>query len=285
MLGSLSTPSFAPSVVKTEAVSTVNLQETIQGYFQESQKTFEKMMKREMEMFTSQLAQRGLPQQSALQNYQQGGPPRDHMHRYQDNQRVQLADITCYFCWELGHMLNNCEHFLEFLTKGWIIRSLSSQGFQLPSSEVLPREINTSTAPRFQIKVYWAQKSRKQAIQVQLFIDDVEAEREGLIAMGPPPSSWYGHLTMDVYQQQMQSHGLRDNLITGLHHKLLNLRTKVAHLKSGPGSTQLASPSVPAPIASLSVAPAMSSTPKGGPQSVFTINDMTKLLKFTEKTC
>ena len=87
-LSSLSAPSFAPSVVKTKAVSTTNLQETIQGYFQESQKTFEKMMKREMETFTSQLAQRSLPQQSAPQgyNYQQGGPPRDHMHRQQDNQ-------------------------------------------------------------------------------------------------------------------------------------------------------------------------------------------------------
>ena len=60
---------------------------------------------------------------------------------------------------------------------------------------------------------------RKQAIQVQLFIDDVEAEREGLIAMGPP----------HVYQPQMQAHSLRDNLIAGLHHKLSNLRTEVAH--------------------------------------------------------
>ena len=98
-----------------------------------------------------------------------------------------------------------------------------------PCGEVLPREINTSTAPRFWIEAYWAQKSRKQAIQVQLFIDDVEAVREGLIAMGPSPSSWYGHLTMDVYQQQIQTHGLRDNLIAGLHHELLNLRTEVAH--------------------------------------------------------
>ena len=147
-LGSLSAPSFAPSVVKTKVVSTVNLHETIHGYFQESQKTFEKMMKKEMETSTSQLAQWSLPQQSALQsyNYRQGGPPRDHVHRQQDNQQGQLADITCHFCRELGHMLNNCEHFLEFLTKGWIIRSLSSRGFQLPSSEVLPREINTSTA-------------------------------------------------------------------------------------------------------------------------------------------
>ena len=126
-LGSSSTPSFAPSVVKTEAVSAANLQETIQGYFQESQKTFEKMMKKEMETFTSQLAQWRLPQQVAPQNYnyQQGGPPRDHVHRQQDNQQGQLADITCHFCWELGHMLTNCEHFLEFLTKGWIIQSPS----------------------------------------------------------------------------------------------------------------------------------------------------------------
>ena len=87
-LGSSSTPSFAPSVVKTEAVSTVNLQEAIQGYFQELQKTFEKMMKREMETFTSQLAQQSLPQQSAPQNYnyRQGGPLRDHVHIQQDNQ-------------------------------------------------------------------------------------------------------------------------------------------------------------------------------------------------------
>ena len=123
-LGSSSAPSVTPSVVKTKAVSTTNLQERIQGYFQELQKTFEKMMKKEMETFTSQCAQQSLPQQSAPQshNYQQGGPPRDHVHRQQDNQRGQLADITCHFCWELGHMLNNCEHFLEFLTKGWIIR-------------------------------------------------------------------------------------------------------------------------------------------------------------------
>ena len=279
-LGSSTAPSFAPSVVKTEAVSTTNLQETIQGYFQESQRTFEKMMKKEMETFTSQLAQRSLPQQTAPQNYnyRQGGPPRDHVHRQQDNQRGQLADITCHFCWELGHMLNNCEHFLEFLTKGWIVRSPSGRGFQLPSGEVLPREINTSTAPRFRIEAYWAQKTRKQAIQVQLFIDDVEAEREGLIAMGPPPSSWYGHPTMDVYQQQMQTHSLRDNLIAGLHHELSNLRTEVAHLKSGPGPAQLASPSVPTLAASPSVHPTVTDTHKGGPQSVFTIDDMTKLL-------
>ena len=84
----------------------------------------------------------------------------------------------------------------------------SGQGFQLPSGEVLLREINTSMALHFRIEAYWAQKLRKQAIQVQLFIDNVEAEREGLITMGPPPSSWYGHPTMDVYQQQMQTHGL-----------------------------------------------------------------------------
>ena len=76
----------------------------------------------------------------------------------------------------------------------------------------------------------------------------------------------------------MQTHSLRDNLITGLHHKLLNLRTEVAHLKSGPGPAQLTNPSVPAPIATSPVQPAMPGTPKGGPQSVFTIDDMTKLL-------
>ena len=48
-LGSSSAPSVAPSVVKTEAVSTANLQETIQGYFQESQRTFKKMMKKHQE--------------------------------------------------------------------------------------------------------------------------------------------------------------------------------------------------------------------------------------------
>ena len=86
--GSSSAPLFTLSVVKTKAVSTTNLQETIQGYFQESQKTFEKMMKKEMETFTSQLAQQSLPQQLAPQNYnyQQGGPPRDHVHRQQGNQ-------------------------------------------------------------------------------------------------------------------------------------------------------------------------------------------------------
>ena len=68
-LGSSSAPSVAPLVVKTEAVSAANLQETIQGYFQESQRTFEKMMKKEMETFTSQLAQQSLPQQAAPQNY------------------------------------------------------------------------------------------------------------------------------------------------------------------------------------------------------------------------
>ena len=84
--------------------------------------------------------------------------------------------------------------------------------------------------------------------------------------MGPPPSSWYEHPTMDVYQQQMQAHGLRDNLIAGLHHELLNLRTEVAHLRSGPGPAQLASPSV------------TPNSPRGGPQSVYTIDNMTKLL-------
>ena len=83
---------------------------------------------------------------------------------------------------------------------------------------------------------------------------------------------------MDVYQQQMQTHSLQDNLIAGLHHELSNLRTEVAHLKSGPGPAQLTNPSVPAPVASSSVQPAVTDTHKGGPQSVFTIDDMTKLL-------
>ena len=93
---------------------------------------------------------------------------------------------------------------------------------------MLPKEVDTSTTLQFRIETYWAQKNRcQQQIQHQLLIEDWEAERDGLIAMGPPPSSWYGHLTMDVYQQQMQSHGLQENLITGMHNELATLRTKV----------------------------------------------------------
>ena len=32
---------------------------------------------------------------------------------------------------------------------------------------------------------------------------------------------------MDIYQQQMQSHGLHENLITGMHNELATLRRKV----------------------------------------------------------
>ena len=67
----------------------------------------------------------------------------------------------------------------------------------------------------------------------------------------------------------MQAHSLWDNLIAGLHHELSNLRTEVAHLRLGPGPTQLASPPV---------VPATQNSPRGGPQSVYTIDDMTKLL-------
>ena len=99
--------------------------------------------------------------------------------------------------------MENCEHFIAFLAKGWIIQSLSGRGYQLPGGEMLPKEVNTSTAPWFRIETYWAQKNgRQQQIQHQLLIEDWEAERDGLIAMGPPPSSWYGCIsTADAIAQ------------------------------------------------------------------------------------
>ena len=141
---------------------------------------------------------------------------------------------------------------------------------------MLPKEVNTSTAPRFRIETYWAQKNgRQQQIQHQLLIEDWEAERDGLIAMGPPPSSWYGHPTMDVYQQQMQSHGLHENLITGMHNELATLRRKVDSMERLParesaipmgGPVQCQSPSTGQPV------------PKAGMPAVYTMDEVVSLI-------
>ena len=58
-------------------------------------------------------------------------------------------------------------------------------------------------------------------------IEDWEAEKEGLIAMGPPPSEWYGHPTMDIYQQEMENHGLGNNLLASMHNEIASLRRKL----------------------------------------------------------
>ena len=195
--------------VKTEIVET-DLFKHMEGYMQKAQKNWEETMKTEMRSMMAQLTPRNdqLPRQ-----------PAPHVHKKND---------SCFFCWEQGHMQPNCKWFLEFLSKGWIIPGAGGRGYQLPGGEVLPKEHYTSTAPRFRIETWWAQKNRRgQNIQHQLLIEDWEAEKEGLIAMGPPPSEWYGHPTMDIYQQEMENHGLGNNLLAGMHNEIASLRRKL----------------------------------------------------------
>ena len=150
------------------------------------------------------------------------------------------------------------------------------QGYQLPGGELLPKEVNTSTAPRFCIETYWAQKNgRQQQIQHQLLIEDWEAERDGLIAMGPPPSSWYGHSTMDVYQQQMQSHGLHENLITGMHNELTILRRKVDSIERPPARKSVILMGGPVRCQTPSMGQQL---PKTGTPAVYTMDKVVSLI-------
>ena len=159
------------------------LRETLDAYMKEERKqreAFETSLKREIsQMIASRApAKSEAPSTRPMQN--RGLPP-------------GAPSNSCYFCWEQGHIQPECEHFRAFLERGWIEPHPSGRGYKLPGNDMLPRENYTSTAPRFRIEAWYAQRKNAHGVNVhqQLYYNDWEAEQEGVIAMGPPPSTWY----------------------------------------------------------------------------------------------
>ena len=80
---------------------------------------------------------------------------------------------------------------------------------------------------------------------------------------------------MDVYQQQMQSHGLHENLITGMHNELATLRRKVDSMERPPARKSAIPMGGPVQCQSPSMGQQLSKT---GTPAVYTMDEVVCLI-------
>ena len=86
---------------------------------------------------------------------------------------------NCFYCGEVGHMQDDCEHRKKHIRLGWIV--IENGRFRLPEGHKLPYVPgNGPRIPKIRIEEYWSSLDKRQAesnvLEIYEFMQDSEPE-------------------------------------------------------------------------------------------------------------
>ena len=81
-----------------------------------------------------------------------------HPQKHQ-NQSRKHRKTGCYFCWQLGHCIDQCWIFKKFVHKGMVIKDSEKRSYHVPAYEILPETFMPSSPPCERIRI-WKKRSR-----------------------------------------------------------------------------------------------------------------------------
>ncbi len=71
------------------------------------------------------------------------------------NQSRKHRKARCYFCWQLGHCMDQCWVFRKFVSKGIVVQDSEKRSYHLAAYKKLPEGFMTSSPPCEHIQI-WA---------------------------------------------------------------------------------------------------------------------------------